>query len=1236
MERTLELSCALGDQLTSPLSVCFFSHSSQLTGAERSLLELVTQLIRAHGVHCSVVLPSKGPLEQKLKRAGASSLILNYPWWCDEDLPAAEEIDGRLDYGLKGLFQIREKLARVDPDVIFTNTMVIPWGAIAASLLGKPHVWFIHEFGELDHGLKFYLPFQRTLEIIKDSSNLIFVNCNTVREALFGKTSDKNIVTVYYDIEIAPETLQQEDGRHHFSAANATKLIITGRVTDSKGQKEAVLAVKELVQRKKDVELLIVGATPSGYLSQLEKIVIDGHLETHVRFHEFNENPYPAVNEADIVLVCSRHEAFARVIIEAMLLRKPVIGTNTGGTPELIKDGWNGLLYQSGDHRQLADKIEYLIDHQQKINELGENGFKFARKTFTRGGYGKRVYALLKDLQSARNPVSLNYFDFARERISTPQADTENQQQLQEPEVVDLRSGSEAQKQQVALTGQVTQLTIERERMNQEIAELQATVQGQQGKLKQNEEQLAQLRKEQQRSVRELVRLESTVKTQQQSLGQQGNQIAWLTAERTLLEAQMCALQETLRQKEGSIDDLTGERDQIVHEVRRLRRVLSYKEADIRELRRGTEAFQQLFEMEKTAKNKLDFELSEIGSSLAWHWVRKYRCLKDWWFPSGTERRKVYNVILSWIKEPPRRTALAAKSVGPVAGSHFSWGVLFNLVRLLPPTRNKGLLFRKIFFYLRYFGLRKTCAKIVDWADRRNNLVPGRTAQLSTIEVEEIILPAPRFTQGSTVRPVDIIIPVYNQGALVRQCIESVLNCRCASYNQIFVVDDASNEKTLVEYLKSLDNLPDIRVIHNQENLGFAKSTNVAMKQSSNDVLLLNSDTVVTEDWLSKIQQAAYIRDDIATVSPLSNNASICSIPECCEANAIPDGFTTDSFAEAVERISLRIYPEVPSTVGFCMYIKRKTLSKVGYFNEEVFKKGYGEENDLCMRLAAQGYKHIIDDSTFVYHFGSASFPKEKQMILLSAGVDLVGRLHPTYLGMVENYFRHNPLSPYYRYLRSYLKVRSVSKPIVLIVVHAPLHSVGGVELQTGDLIRGIADYCIAVMEGTARKINVQIFCEGERILQITFNLDGRDGDRGHGEVFKYLLTAFDIKVVHFQHLQGWPSSLPSIAKRSGAKTILSLHDFYLFCESYNLLNHRNEFCDYERDDLVCSDCLHRKGFIDKRDSNYQRNRRERTEKMMRDDADVIVTPSDFVKRQFCELFPNVPTEKYRVFENGT
>jgi len=386
------------------LSLCFFSHSAGLGGAERTLLELTTELIEDYGVICTVILPEDGPLKKKLEAIGVFIHIVDYSWWYDSKILPDEQVTARCTNSAKNLlYSLKQVLCRINPDIVVTNTMSIPWGAIAASFLGKPHVWFIHEFGESDHGLKSFLPPNITLKAIKNLSTIILTNSEAVRKKLFPNVSKEKVLTVYQYINIPPTAIYQNENKY-FTRANSTKLIISASVHEGKGQKDAILAVKKLVQRSRDIELIIMGHCTSRYAEYLKAIVKQKGLKSHVKLIGFKENPYPIMNQADIGIICSRNEAFGRVTIEGMLLKKPVIGTNRGGTLELIKDGFNGLLYEYSNYNQLADKIEYLIEHPEKARRLAENGYRFAKKTFTRNNFGGKIYKLLLNLKVKTNP----------------------------------------------------------------------------------------------------------------------------------------------------------------------------------------------------------------------------------------------------------------------------------------------------------------------------------------------------------------------------------------------------------------------------------------------------------------------------------------------------------------------------------------------------------------------------------------------------------------------------------------------------------------------------------------------------------------------------------------------------------------------------------------------------------------------------------------------------------------
>ena len=157
-----------------PLKMCFFSHSPYLAGAERTLLELVTQMIEDHGTRCTVVVPGDGPLIARLEVAGAEVLRTEYGWWCDVELVPQAEARRRMDADVARFRkEIIPAIERLDPNVICTQTIVIPYGALAAAELGKPHIWNLREYGE-GHGLHFFRPFEEVAVFIRDHSDFLF------------------------------------------------------------------------------------------------------------------------------------------------------------------------------------------------------------------------------------------------------------------------------------------------------------------------------------------------------------------------------------------------------------------------------------------------------------------------------------------------------------------------------------------------------------------------------------------------------------------------------------------------------------------------------------------------------------------------------------------------------------------------------------------------------------------------------------------------------------------------------------------------------------------------------------------------------------------------------------------------------------------------------------------------------------------------------------------------------
>ncbi|HKJ18055.1 MAG TPA: glycosyltransferase family 2 protein [Xanthomonadales bacterium] len=264
-------------------------------------------------------------------------------------------------------------------------------------------------------------------------------------------------------------------------------------------------------------------------------------------------------------------------------------------------------------------------------------------------------------------------------------------------------------------------------------------------------------------------------------------------------------------------------------------------------------------------------------------------------------------------------------------------------------------------------------------------------------------------------RPVPtVVIPVFNAFEELKCCLTSVSET-VTSDTQVMVIDDVSTDSRILPLIEKFVNAggPRWRQVHQMNNEGFVATANLGMRLAPRDVVLLNSDTVVTPGWLERIGMCLNSDTNIATATPWSNNSQITSIPEFCAENPVPENITSIAvrIAERVLRDGGPQYPEIPTAVGFCMGISRRAIDSVGYFDKEQFGKGYGEENDFCMRVRKQGFRNVLCDDTYVVHHGGSSFgplglrPDESSMARLL-------ERHPDYHQLVADFIRSDPLAP--------------------------------------------------------------------------------------------------------------------------------------------------------------------------------------------------------------------------------
>lgn len=258
---------------------------------------------------------------------------------------------------------------------------------------------------------------------------------------------------------------------------------------------------------------------------------------------------------------------------------------------------------------------------------------------------------------------------------------------------------------------------------------------------------------------------------------------------------------------------------------------------------------------------------------------------------------------------------------------------------------------------------------------------------------------------------IDIIIPVFRGLSETRRCIESVLASAVRTGYELVVIEDCSPETDLVDYLQTLSKQGRITLLQNTENVGFVATVNKGMQlHTDRDVLLLNSDTEVADDWLDRLHCAAHLAENIGTVTPFSNSATILSypFPGCDPKLVTPEDLPIIDACFAASRLVEVI--DIPTAVGFCMLIRRACLDEVGYFDSDTFGMGYGEECDFSRRAMKKGWRNVLATNVFVYHVGGISFGSERLERMRQAET-LMAERHPDYGPSVEDFIRVDALS---------------------------------------------------------------------------------------------------------------------------------------------------------------------------------------------------------------------------------
>ena len=246
---------------------------------------------------------------------------------------------------------------------------------------------------------------------------------------------------------------------------------------------------------------------------------------------------------------------------------------------------------------------------------------------------------------------------------------------------------------------------------------------------------------------------------------------------------------------------------------------------------------------------------------------------------------------------------------------------------------------------------------------------------------------------------IDVVVCVHNALDHVRACLDAVQKT-LGEHHRLIVVDDGSNLQTQMELKRRADQDVRITLHRNESAMGYTRACNIALKETTgNLVVLLNSDTIVSGDWLLKLADAAFTSPGAGIVGPLSNAGDLQSIPNNANTvdntaiNPLPPGLDVADMDQRCEEWTIGTsLPRVSMINGFCFAIRREVIEAIGLMDELAFPAGYGEETDYCCRASDAGFGLVVATHTYVYHAKSQSYPAAARIALQAQGGKYLSR----------------------------------------------------------------------------------------------------------------------------------------------------------------------------------------------------------------------------------------------------
>lgn len=376
------------------MRVCYVTHDSNITGANRSMLDLIDGISNADFTPF-VIMRRDGMLREELERKGIKYKII--PYGSTLRSPKYYRNGLKRIYNWISIRRVGRALKKENIDIVHNNDMMCRIGAEAAFLKKIPYVCHLRDMIQEDHKREFDDE-KREGFILDHAACVICISEYVYKKFYPFMVKQKNIRTIYNGINAKNYYIKDKD----ILKDNNVRISIVGRISAAKRQLEAAQAIAILKEQGfNNLELFMIGQLndmrDSEYIDRVREYISNNQLN-NVHIIPFTRKVIELQKGMDIGLMCSDHEAMGRTTIESMLAGNVTIGANSGATPELVVENRNGYLYECGNPLSLANKIKTIICNREDAVMVAKEGQREAMEKYDISEYGAKIYEIYKEI----------------------------------------------------------------------------------------------------------------------------------------------------------------------------------------------------------------------------------------------------------------------------------------------------------------------------------------------------------------------------------------------------------------------------------------------------------------------------------------------------------------------------------------------------------------------------------------------------------------------------------------------------------------------------------------------------------------------------------------------------------------------------------------------------------------------------------------------------------------------